>query len=154
VQWATAARRARVDAGELPPPSTIPLPPGKLALVVAGTFLLFAWAPRMMWESHDVWATGFAVGAMLMLALWSFVRLRGKSAAEVGPALGRHMNLFGLVILAIFNLRADVWVAQAYGVTVAEAHDLQPIWIIPILTLALIAWTAFIITLTKPKAEV
>jgi RNA polymerase sigma factor (sigma-70 family) len=154
VQWATAARRARVDAGELPPPSTTPLTPGKLALVVVGTFLLFVWAPRMMWETHDVWATGFAVGAMLMLAVWSFIRLRGKSAAEVGPALGRHMNLFGLVILAIFNLRADVWVAQAYGVTVAEAHDLQPIWIIPVLTLALIAWTAFIITLTKPKAEV
>jgi hypothetical protein len=42
-----------------------------------------------------------------------------------------------------------VWVARAYGVTVAEAHNLQPIWIIPVLTLALIAWTALVITLTK-----
>ncbi len=85
------------------------------------------------------------------LALWSFFQLRGKSAAAVGPALGRHVNLFGLMILAILNLRADVWVARAYGVTVAEAHNLQPIWIIPVLTLALIAWSALVITLTKPK---
>ena len=91
---------------------------------------------------------------MLVLAVWSFFRLRGKSAAAVGPALGRHLNLFGLMILAILNLRADVWVARAYGVTVAEAHNLQPIWIIPVLTLALIAWTALVITLTKPKREV
>jgi hypothetical protein len=91
---------------------------------------------------------------MLVLALWSFVRLRGKSAAAVGPALGRHVNLFGLMILAILNLRADVWVARAYGVSVAEAHNLQPIWIIPVLTLALIAWTAVVITLTKPKQGV
>jgi hypothetical protein len=46
------------------------------------------------------------------------------------------MNLIGLMILAILNLRADVWVARAYGVSVSEAHDLQPIWIIPVLTLA------------------
>ena len=55
------------------------------------------------------------------------------------------------MILAILNLRADVWVATAYGVTVAEAHDLQPIWIIPVLSLALVAWSALVITLTKPK---
>jgi len=45
-------------------------------------------------------------------------------------------------------------VANAYGVTVAEAHNLQPIWIIPVLTLALIAWTAMVVTLTKPKSRV
>jgi len=37
---------------------------------------------------------------------------------------------------------------------VAEAHQLQPIWIIPVLTLALIAWSALVITLTKPKRGV
>jgi paraquat-inducible protein B len=37
---------------------------------------------------------------------------------------------------------------------VAEAHNLQPIWIIPVLTLALIAWSALVITLTKPKRGV
>ena len=154
VQWATAKRQERIDAGEIPPPPTTPLKPGTLALVVAGGYLLFSWVIRLTWIAHDPLATGIAAGTMLVLALWSFVRLRGKSAAAVGLALGWDMNLIGLMILAILNLRADVWVAKAYGVTVAEAHNLQPIWIIPVLTLALIAWTALVITLTKPKHEV
>jgi hypothetical protein len=58
------------------------------------------------------------------------------------------------MILVILNLRADVWVARAYGVTVTEAHHLQPIWIIPVLTLALIAWTALVMALVKPKQGV
>jgi hypothetical protein len=153
VQWATAKRQERIDAGEIPPPPTTPLKPGTLALVVAGTYLMFSWVIRLTWMAHDPLATGVAAGTMLVLALWSFVQLRGKSAAAVGPAFARDMNLVGLMILAVLNLRADVWVARAYGVTVAEAHNLQPIWIIPVLTLALIAWTALVIALTKPKRE-
>jgi len=42
------------------------------------------------------------------------------------------------------SLRADVWVATAYGVSVAEAHDRLPIWIIPVLSVALIAWSALV----------
>ena len=154
VQWATAKRQERIDAGEIPPPPTPPLKPGTLALVVAGGYLLFTWMIRLTWVAHDPLATGIAAGTMLVLALWSFVRLRGKSAAAVRLALGWDMNLIGLMILAILNLRADVWVARAYGVAVAEAHNLQPIWIIPVLTLALIAWSAMVFALTKPKQEV
>jgi hypothetical protein len=153
VQWATAKRQERIVAGEIPPPPTTPLKPGTLALVVAGGYLLFSWVIRLTWMAHDPLATGIAAGTMLVLGVRSFFQLRGKSATAVGPALGRHLNLFGLMILAILNLRADVWVAKAYGVTVAEAHNLQPIWIIPVLTLALISWTALVITLTKPRGK-
>ena len=151
IQWATAKRHALIAAGEIPPPITTPMKPGPLARAVAGSYLMFSWIIWLTWTAHDPLATSVAAGTMLVLALWSFVQLRGKSAATVGPALGRHVNLFGLMILAILNLRADVWVAHMYGVTVAEAHALQPIWIIPVLTVALIAWTALVITLTKPK---
>src|SRR5208282_4218350 len=104
---------------------------------------------HLTWSVHDLLATGITAGAMLMLAFWSFFRLRGHSAAEVGPALGRDLSLFSLVILAILNLRMDVWVASAYGVTVAEAHDLQPIWIIPVLSFALVAWSVMVSALIK-----
>jgi hypothetical protein len=154
VQWGTAKRQEQIAAGEIPPPITTPMKPGALAMVVAGFYLMFSWIIWLTWTAHDHLATGIAAGTMLVLALWSFVQLRGKSAAAVGPALGRHVNLFGLMILAILNLRADVWVARAYGVTVAEAHNLQPIWIIPVLTLVLVAWSALVIALTKPKAGV
>jgi RNA polymerase sigma factor (sigma-70 family) len=154
VQWATAKRQALIAAGKLPPPVTTPMERGALARAVAGSYLMFAWILWMTWTAHDPLATAIAAGIMLMLALYSFLKLRGKSAAAVGPALGRHLNGFGLVILAILNLRADVWVARAYGVTVAEAHQLQPIWIIPVLTFALIAWSALVIKLTRPRAGV
>ena len=111
---------------------------------MAGTYLMFSWIIRLTWMAHDPLATGVAAGTMLVLALWSFVQLRGKSAAAVGLALGRHVNLFGLMILVIMSLRADVWVATAYGVSVAEAHDRLPIWIIPVLSVALIAWSALV----------
>jgi hypothetical protein len=105
------------------------------------------------------WATAkrqqrIAAGTMVLMAVWSFFRLRGSTATAVGPAIGRDVNLLCLMILAILNLRADVWVAKAYGVTVAEAHNLQPIWIIPVLTLALVAWSALVFTFTKPKRKV
>ena len=75
--------------------------------------------------------------------------------SAVGSADGGIVIVFSEPILAS-NVHAglDVWVANAYGVTVAEAHNLQPIWIIPVLTLALIAWTAMVVTLTKPKSRV
>ena len=154
VQRAAARQRARIAAGEILPPPATPLKAGTLALVVAGSYLMFSWFIRVTWSVHDLLATGIAAGTMLILAVWSFFRLRGQSAAAIGPALGRDVSLFGLVILAILNLRVDVWVASAYGVTVAEAHDLQPIWIIPVLSLALVVWSALVIALTKPKSSV
>jgi RNA polymerase sigma factor (sigma-70 family) len=146
-----ASRSARIAAGELPPPDKTPMKTGARALVVSGAYLMFLWVLRLTWNAHDLLATGVAAGLMLALALWSFFRLRGRSAAEIAPALGRDLMLLGLIVLAVLNLRADVWVASAYGVTVAEAHNLLPIWIIPVFTLILIAWTALVLTLNKPK---
>jgi len=153
-QRAAAKRQALIAAGKLPPPVTTPLAPGTLRRAVAGSYLMFSWILWLTWQAHDPLATGIAAGVMLLMMVWSFFRLRGKSAVELTPTLGRHQSLFGLVILAILNLRADVWVARAYGVTTAEAHELQPIWIIPVLTLVLIAWSALVIKLTKPDSEV
>jgi len=77
--------------------------------------------------------------------------LRGRPATEIGPALGLDLILMGLIVLTILNLRAYVWVASFYGVSVAEAHDIQPIWIIHVYTFALIVWTALITILTKRR---
>jgi len=152
IQWATVRQKARISAGEISPPPAPPLKTGVLAAVVAGSYLMFSWFIHLTWSLQDLLATGIAAVTMLMLAFWSFFRLRGHSAATVAPALGRDVSLFGLLMLAILNLRMDVWVATAYGVTAAEAHDLQPIWIIPILSFALVAWSVLVIALTKPKS--
>jgi hypothetical protein len=152
VQWVTARQQARIAASEISPPPATPLKAGTRAAVVAGSYLMFSWFIHLTWSFHDLLATGIAAGTMLMLANWSFFRLRGHSAATIAPVLSRDVFLFCLLILAILNLRIDVWVASAYGVTVAQAHDLQPIWIIPVLSFALVAWYLLVIALTKSKS--
>jgi hypothetical protein len=150
-----AARRAREAAGEtLPFPVTAPLGAGTLALVIVGSHLMFFWFLRLTSSFHDSLATAVFAGAMLLSTLWSFVRLRNRPAAEVKSTVGRHLALMSLAILALINLRAGVWAAFAYGVTVSEARQLQPLWLIPVLSFVLIAWTPLLLFLTKPKHSV
>jgi hypothetical protein len=59
-----------------------------------------------------------------------------------------------MVMLMALNLRIDVWVASAYGVTVAEAHHLQPTWIVPVLSLALMLWAGAMPALIKSKSRI
>ena len=147
-----AIRQSREAAGEIPPPPRLPMKSDTLALVVAGGHLMmFTWFIRLAWNANDHMAAGIATGTMLVLGVYSFFKVRGGTGAVVEQTLGRHLSLDGLIILAILNLREDVWVASAYGVSVAEAHNLQPTWIVPLLTLALLAWWAMVVALTKPK---
>ena len=101
IQWATARQQARIAAGEISPPPATPLNSRHAgAVVVAGSYLMFSWFIRLTWSLHDPLATGIAAGTMLMLANWSFFRLRGHSAATIAPVLSRDVFLFCLLILA------------------------------------------------------
>ena len=152
---AAIIRKLRAAAGEIPPPAMTPMKPGTLALVVAGGHLMmFTWLIRLAWIHDDHMAAGIATGMMVVLGLCSFFKVRGGTGAAVEQTLGWHLSLDGLIILAILNLRADVWAASAYGVSVAEAQHLLPLWIVPLLTLALLAWwAALVMTLTKSRAK-
>jgi RNA polymerase sigma factor (sigma-70 family) len=153
---AVIIRQSREAAGEIPPPVMTPMKPGTLALVVAGGHLMmFTWLIRLAWIHDDHMAAGIATGTMVVLGFCSFFKVRGGTGAAVEQTLGWHLSLGGLIILAILNLRADVWTASAYGVSVAEAQHLLPLWIVPLLTLALLAWwAAMVFALTKPKRGV
>ena len=146
-----ADRQAREAAGEIPPPNTVSIPAGSLALVVTGSHLMFFWFLRLTWNFHDGLATAAFAGALMISAIWSYLRLRGRPAAKVKSTVGRHLSLMALAILAIINLRAGSWAAFEYGVSVSEARQLQPLWLIPVLSLILIASPALILVLTKPK---
>jgi uncharacterized protein Usg len=61
------------------------------------------------------------------------------------------MTLCCAVVVAVINLRLDVWAAAGYGVSVAEIHNRLPTWIVPLLTLVLVIWTGVVLALTKPK---
>jgi hypothetical protein len=65
---------------------------------------------------------------------------------------GRHYGLCSLLILAVLNLRLDVWLAARYEISVAELHRLYPVWLIPVLTLVLLAWVGLVVALGKRLA--
>jgi RNA polymerase sigma factor (sigma-70 family) len=144
--------QARVDAGEIPPKPMTPMSPGTLAAVVAGGHLmLFSWLMTLAWRFHDPMGVAILTGAVLVLCIAAFFRIRAAAATEVLRVTSSHLALCGTVILLTLNQRIDVWVASAYGVTVAEAQRLQPTWIVPLLSLAFVCWTALLIALIKPK---
>jgi RNA polymerase sigma factor (sigma-70 family) len=126
--------------------------PGTLAVVVAGAHLaLFSWLVRLAWRADDLMAAGTIAGMMVVLGLTAFVNTRGRTGAALARACIGHMAVCGALMLATFNLRFDVWVASAYGVSVAEIHDRLPTWIVPVLSLAFVIWSGALMALVKPR---
>jgi hypothetical protein len=124
--------------------------PAVLAAVVAGVHLaLFSWLVKVAWNADDLLGAGAIAGTAVFLSVLAFCRVRGKTGAAAAGASNGHLGVCFAVILMAINLRIDVWVASAYGVTVAEAHRLQPIWIVPTLTVAMAAWTGLVMAVTR-----
>ncbi|HUJ09232.1 MAG TPA: sigma-70 family RNA polymerase sigma factor [Verrucomicrobiae bacterium] len=139
-------------ARETPRPAMTAMRPGTLAVVVAGAHLaLFSWLVRLAWRADDLMAAATIAGMMVVLGISAFFNTRGKTGAALARAASAHMAVCGTVMLVTLNLRLDVWVASAYGVTVAEAHRLQPVWIVPLLTLAFLIWSGAVVALTKSE---
>jgi hypothetical protein len=44
----------------------------------------------------------------------------------------------------------DAWMASRRECSLDEIHRLLPPWVIPVLTLALLAWAGLVLVLTKP----
>jgi len=85
------------------------------------------------------------------MGIWHFFHSRGKTGTAGARAYIGQFASCGAVILAIFNLRFDVWLASGYGVSVAEVHRMFPMWMVPVLSLVLVVWTGVFLTLTNPK---
>lgn len=136
--------------------SSVPAPamnPFTLTVVVAGVHFALFWALiRVAWTQGDhagAWIIATAAGVASVLA---FLRIRTCTGADIARAASRHLGLCCGMILIALNLRIDVWVANAYGVRVEEAHRLQPTWMIPLLSVAFVIWTAAVVKLAGRKA--
>ena len=140
------------EAGETAPPAVAPMNPGTLAVVVAGVHLaLFSALIRVAWNADDLMAAWTIAGTAVVLSVAAFLRIRDKTGADVARASRLHLGVCCAVMLMALSLRIDVWVASAYGVTVAEAHDLQPTWIVPVLCLTFLIWVRVMSILTRSK---
>lgn len=129
-----------------------PLTAVQSALIVAVCYLpMCSWLIPLTWREGDRIAAAAVTGAMLVLGAWSFLQLRGKAGVAATRLAYGHLALLCAGVVAIINLRLDVWAAAAYGVSVAAVHSLLPFWIIPLLTLTLAAWVAAVLALTSPR---
>ncbi len=93
----------------------------------------------------DAAAAGAIAALMLALGLWTVLSFRGKSVVEATAGLGRRTWLACGIALAALNLRLDAWLASGYGLPVAEVHRLIPLWIVPLLSVLLVAWVAALV---------
>jgi RNA polymerase sigma factor (sigma-70 family) len=141
-------------AGETLQPHMTPMTPGRRVAVVAGTHLMLFWCIIFLaWKAHDRLTAGIIVGLMTLLGIWNYFKLRGVTGWAAGRAYTGQVASCCVVMLAIFNLRFDVWAASWYGVSVAEIPSLFPVWIVPVLTLALAVWSGIFLAITKPKSS-
>ncbi|MGD1020147.1 MAG: sigma-70 family RNA polymerase sigma factor [Verrucomicrobiia bacterium] len=126
--------------------------PGTCAVVAAGQylvfFLYFVW---IAWRLNDRVSAGILAGLMVGLGVWKSVSLRGKAGVAATRAAAGHLALTWAIILVVLNLRLNAWMAAAHECSLAEMHRLLPMWVIPVLTLALLAWSGLVFALTKPK---
>ena len=142
-------------AGQPPLPALSPMKPGTRMLAMMGTNLMLFWCVILLaWWAHDRVAAGIIVGIMLMLSLCHFYFSKGKTGVAAALNYTAQLASTCAVMLAIFNLRFDIWAATWYGVSTAELHQLLPTGMIPLLTLVLVIWAGVLLALTRPKPSV
>ena len=127
---------------------------GKRLIFVAGIYLaFFSWLIYLAWDTGDrLWAWIIAA-IMIALFAWRLYQGRGKAGAAAIRMVTRHFALAAGAVLVLLNLRLDVWVAERRDVSVAEVHQFLPIWLVPLLSVALVAWVSALVALTKPRSE-
>ncbi len=149
-----AIRQQSEAAGELPRPGRTPLRPGARVVLVAGLYLAcFWWLIGLAWQAHDAMWAGIITCLMVVLGVCNYFQPGARTGAAVTRAIAGHLALAWAVILVILNLRLEAWAASLHGLDLAAMHRLLPPWIIPLLTLALLAWVGVILALTKPKRQ-
>jgi hypothetical protein len=143
-------RRQRARSQSAGPEITRAMKPVTRALVIAGVHVaLFAWLIALAARYGDFVGAAISVGAMLGLAGWALFKVRRDPGGTLLHMLSTRLALAAATILLILNLRARAWVASAYGVTSADAGAIVPMWIIPVLSVALVLWVGLVLALAR-----
>jgi hypothetical protein len=152
-----ASRRQNEEEAETLQASGTPLTRGTRIIAVAGIYLAwFSGLITLAWRAQDLLSVGIFAGAMVVLSICHFFQFHGRTVqnrtrvAAVWGGIGCLTLAFSVIVLML-NWRLDVWMAACSEISVAEIHRLYPMWLIPVLTLALMAWIGILLALTKPK---
>ena len=120
-----------------------------IVAVVAGVYVAcFWWLIDLAWRAHDQASAGVIAGIMVALTIWHFVQLRGRTGVAATRAIAGRMALVWGIILVILNCRLEAWLASLHGIDLAEMYRLLPVWIIPLLTLIVVAWVGLLLRMT------
>jgi RNA polymerase sigma factor (sigma-70 family) len=122
-----------------------------LGMTIGVYLALFSCLIFLAWGAHDIVTAVIVAGIMVALGIWHFIDVNGRSERRgIRAAIG-HIALDWGVVLAILNLRLNVWLAASRGTDVAGIHSLLPVWAIPLATLGLLIWVGIVVKLTSPQ---
>ncbi len=154
LRWFMALRKESERIGETSPATAVPFKPSTNFAVTFGTqFAFFSWLAYIPWQLHERGSAGMIMGVMVVLATWNFFSMQGRTGVAAMRVVSRHLAIAWAAVLLIVNLGMNSWLATASGRSVDEIHTLLPVWVIPVLTLALAVWAGLVMVLTKPKAQ-
>ncbi len=122
-----------------------------IAMMIGVYASLGSWLVHLALQAHDQLSAGIIIGTLLGLGIWHCGHVLRRTGAAAAQASLGHIALAAGIILLIFNLRFDAWVAFAHGVSVQEMHRLRPMWMIPAFTGAFLVWTGVVVAVTNPK---
>ena len=152
--WSTISYRRTQSATRPGGLDVKPLPPVRVAAVVAGTHLMMFWCVMFLaWRFADLVTAGIAAGVMLISGIWHFRRSRDKTGPTFAMAYIEQLASCCAALLAFLNLRLDAWLAFGYRVSVSEVHRLFPMWMLPVYTLVLVVWVVALLAIIRPKGS-
>lgn len=132
-----AARKAV----QQPAPAMPPLG-RRLAVIICVYLGYFYWLIYTAWHAGDRTGAAVLTVAMIALAAEHFLMMRGKTGEGILRLVIIQLSLAGVVTLIMLNWRLSIWVA---GVSMGTVH---------MLTLALIAWIALMLAITRSGNDV
>lgn len=150
LMYAVSSRQF-APAAAMPASLDVPIRTSTLAWSAGGFHIaVFSWFIFVAWRLDDTTAAVAIAVTMAALTLWTVLSFRGKSVVRATAGLARRTWLACGVALGALNLRLDAWLAAGYGLSVAEVHRLLPLWIVPLLSVLLVAWVAALVRTGRP----
>ena len=146
--WMMWMYRRALGARQAMAAAAAPAPPTYSVLNNAGMHIaMFLWLVAVAWRMGDHLGAGLVAGLAAVLAIWKHFDRQGRTVQGWLRATFGHVGLGCAVLVTVVNLRLDVWLAANRGVSVMEIHQIYPMWLVPVLSVAAGLWTGLLLWL-------
>jgi RNA polymerase sigma factor (sigma-70 family) len=111
-----------------------------LITTVGGCLAMYLWFIALMWRCDDHLAAGLVTVLAVLLVTRQYFNKQKRIGAALVRATFSYLAVNCALIVAVINLRLDVWMANSRGVSMAEIHQLYPLWLVPLLSVLVVFW--------------